>query len=177
VGADVNTFPTDELPQNPRSLDSTWPPSVRTAPPVAFWKGSGMSTLCPVGQSRTAPMSAVTPIATRRPITTLAATGPIGAAGSATCEWECATAHSLDTLTGGSRIGGLASPGNEMPHGLICSASPQFTTTAPPSAGERSRASELGRRVRESYQGKNWASTVEFERRRSAGGYGVNANG
>ena len=45
-------------------LDSTWPASVVTAPPAAFWNGSGMSTFCWLGHSRAAPTITATPIAT-----------------------------------------------------------------------------------------------------------------
>ena len=38
--------PAEGLPQSRGALDTTWPASVVTAPPDAFWKGSGMSTFC-----------------------------------------------------------------------------------------------------------------------------------
>ena len=42
-------------PHGAALLDSTCPASVVTAPPAAFWKGSGMSTFCWLGHSHTAP--------------------------------------------------------------------------------------------------------------------------
>ena len=39
-------------PQSALPVDSTWPASVVTAPPAAFWNGSGMSTFCWLGHSQ-----------------------------------------------------------------------------------------------------------------------------
>ena len=50
------------LPQVAAVLDSTCPASVVTAPPAAFWNGSGMSTFCWLGHSHTAPASTATPM-------------------------------------------------------------------------------------------------------------------
>jgi len=44
TGDAVKTFPAEGLPHGPIPLETTWPATVVTAPPLAFWKGSGMST-------------------------------------------------------------------------------------------------------------------------------------
>ena len=46
TGLAVSTAPIDWSPQVAALLDTTCPASVVTAPPAAFWKGSGMSTFC-----------------------------------------------------------------------------------------------------------------------------------
>ena len=60
--------------------------TVVTAAPVAFWNGSGMSALSPLGHSSAAPSSTATPVATSSPTTTLAASGPTGE--GPLSEWE-----------------------------------------------------------------------------------------
>ncbi len=79
AGEAVNTWPADGLPQSARLVDTTWPPSVVTAPPAPFWKGSGMSTLLPFGHSSTAPMTTARPITASATTTTRAAHGLSGA--------------------------------------------------------------------------------------------------
>src|SRR4051794_34816472 len=103
TGSAVSTAPADGLPQTAALLDSTWPDSVVTAPPAAFWKGSGMSTRCSLGHSHAAPASAATPIAMRRPTTTLAANGPSGAGpplGECECACECVTRNRVEAAAG-----------------------------------------------------------------------------
>ena len=93
TGSAVSTAPADGLPQVPRLVDTTWPPSVVTAPPWAFWKGSGMSTFCWLGHSSAALASTATPMAISRPTTIFAASGPSGAGPLREWEWawECVT--------------------------------------------------------------------------------------
>ena len=85
-GSAVSTAPADGLPHGSVPLDNTRPDSVVTAAPVAFWNGSGMSALSPLGHSSAAPSSTATPVATSRPTTTLAASGPTGE--GPLSEWE-----------------------------------------------------------------------------------------
>ena len=88
-GAAVNTPPADGLPQSASVLEVTCPASVVTAPPAAFWNGSGMSTFWWLGHSMAAPMSIATPIATNRPTTMRAASGLNGDEPANEWEWEC----------------------------------------------------------------------------------------
>src|SRR4051794_28156204 len=99
TGSAVNTAPAEGLPHGAALLASTWPLSVVTAPPAAFWKGSGMSTFCRLGHSTTAPTSTAKPIAINATTTILAANGPSGA-GPAGCVWECVTRHRVDGRAG-----------------------------------------------------------------------------
>src|SRR5690349_14571148 len=103
-GSAVSTAPLDGLPHDAALLDSTWPPSVVTDPPAAFWNGNGMSTFSWLGHSHTAPATTATPIAISAPITTLAAAGPRGARPLNECEWacECVTRNRVDVRTGHS---------------------------------------------------------------------------
>ena len=100
-GSAVSTAPAEGLPHGAALLDSTCPASVVTAPPVAFWNGSGMSTFCWLGHSHTAPASTATPMAISAPTTILAAVGPNGA-GPVWCEWacECVTRNRVDGRAG-----------------------------------------------------------------------------
>src|SRR5258705_2585545 len=100
-GSAVSTAPFDGLPHGAALLDNTCPASVVTAPPAAFWNGSGMSTFCSLGQSHTAPASTATPITISAPTTILAAIGPSGA-GPVGCEWacECVTRNRVEALSG-----------------------------------------------------------------------------
>ena len=79
AGDAVSTWPADGLPQSARLVDTTWPLSVVTAPPAPFWKGSGMSTLLPLGHSSTAPMTTARPITASATTTMRAANGLNGA--------------------------------------------------------------------------------------------------
>ena len=92
-GSLVNTVPTCWSPHGAALVDCTWPDSVVTAPPAAFWYGSGISTFCLLGQSHAAPARTRTPIAMSSPTTILAANGPNGDGPSSECEWawECVT--------------------------------------------------------------------------------------
>src|SRR5262245_61861965 len=101
-GLPVSTAPFDGLPHGAALLDSTCPASVVTAPPVAFWNGSGMSTFCWLGHSHTAPASTAMPIAISAPTTILAAIGPNGAGPLSECEWacECVTRNRVDVRAG-----------------------------------------------------------------------------
>src|SRR5258708_14641338 len=73
AGSAVNTAPAEGLPHGAALLDNTCPASVVTAPPVAFWNGSGMSAFWWLGHSHTAPASTATPMAINAPPTILAA--------------------------------------------------------------------------------------------------------
>ena len=87
-GAAVSTAPTDGLPQSATELDRTCPASVVTAPPAAFWKGSGMSAFCWLGHNSAAPAMTAMPIATSSP-RRLAPSGPNGAGPPRECECPC----------------------------------------------------------------------------------------
>src|SRR5690242_2322257 len=97
-GSAVRTAPLDGLPHGAALLDSTWPASVVTEPPCAFWKGNGMSTFCSLGHSHTAAPSTTTPMAISAPTTIFAASGPSGEGppSECECECECATRHRVD---------------------------------------------------------------------------------
>jgi hypothetical protein len=73
-------------------VDVTGPACVLTAPPVALWNGSGMSTFRLLGHSNTAPTITARPMIVSNPITTLAAIGPIVTSEFA-CPCVCATPH------------------------------------------------------------------------------------
>ena len=92
-GAAVSTCPADGLPQSPRVVERTCPPSVVTEPPCAFWNGSGMSTSDREGHSTTAPMATATPIRASTATTMRAASGLSGAGPLAECWWEWATGY------------------------------------------------------------------------------------
>src|SRR5262245_34258700 len=87
-GSAVSTAPLDGLPHGADLLDSTCPDSVVTAPPLAFWNGSGMSTFCSLGHSQIAPTTTARPMAIKAPTTILAAVGPRGAGPFIECECE-----------------------------------------------------------------------------------------
>jgi hypothetical protein len=84
----MSTVLADGLPQVAIWLDSTCPPSVVTAAPVAFWNGIGMSTFCLFGHNTTRPAITAMPITPNNPTTALAASGPSGA-GPPGNAWEC----------------------------------------------------------------------------------------
>ena len=73
----------------PCLVDSTFPASVVTAPPAAFWYGSGISSFVWLGHSRAAPARTTTPMAISSPTTTFAANGPSGEGPCRVCEWAC----------------------------------------------------------------------------------------
>src|ERR1700712_5941593 len=54
TGAEVSTAPTDGLPHAAVAVDRTWPGSVVTAPPDAFWYGRGVVKGFLLGPSPTA---------------------------------------------------------------------------------------------------------------------------
>ena len=93
----VSTWLADGLPQSPSALDTTWPRSVVTAPPDAFWNGIGMSTCWRLGHSNTAPAITATPMATSSPTTILAGSGPSGdGPDDKLCECECVTRSTVE---------------------------------------------------------------------------------
>ena len=65
AGSPGNARPADGLPHGAMSCATTVPASVVTAPPPAFWKGSGMSICCLFGHRRTAPATRRSPCSTR----------------------------------------------------------------------------------------------------------------